>query len=169
MLRSLRIWSTTRSPVHRGAVRFLHQLHQRPRLRSRTGFVRRPLDNVGVQYGLVAFNAGKISAAQFIELNERIGGFDEQGRIVPARMEATTDAVRAAYVGGVLLDASKLAETPIIDWRDYVDELADGHEMFRSFATRARLVAANGHADNQVILVDSRRNLRDFSRSAFGD
>ena len=32
----------------------------------KTGFARRPLDNVGVQYGLVAFNAGAITAEQFL-------------------------------------------------------------------------------------------------------
>src|ERR1700730_215252 len=54
----------------------------------RTGFARRPLDNIGVQYGLVALNAGKISLEQFIELNERIGGYDEERHAVAARMEA---------------------------------------------------------------------------------
>jgi hypothetical protein len=125
----------------------------------RTGFARRPLDNVGVQYGLVAFNSGKIDAEQFVELNERMGGYDEDGNFVTARIEADPQAVRLAYERGlVLTGGGGLGEVPIIDWRPYTDDLggADGHIRFLSFVTRARLVAANGNADNQVILVDSR-------------
>ena len=43
----------------------------------KTGFARRPLDNIGVQYGLVAFNSGTITAEQFVELNEKMGGYDD--------------------------------------------------------------------------------------------
>lgn len=32
-----------------------------------TGFARRPFDNVGVQYGLAAFNAGAIPFEQFAD------------------------------------------------------------------------------------------------------
>jgi uncharacterized tannase-like protein DUF6351 len=42
--------------------------------RDAKGFARRPLDNVGVQYGLRALNAGTISKTQFLDLNEQIGG-----------------------------------------------------------------------------------------------
>ena len=48
----------------------------------RTGFARRPFDNVGVQYGLRAFNDGKINFAQFVDLNRRVGGHDIDGNIV---------------------------------------------------------------------------------------
>ena len=65
-----------------------------------TGFARRPLDNVGVQYGLVAFNAGLINAAQFLELNERIGGFDVDGNMVATRSVADREGLRLAYQTG---------------------------------------------------------------------
>jgi hypothetical protein len=42
-----------------------------------TGFALRPYDNVGVQYGLAALKAGAITMAQFLDLNERIGGYDQ--------------------------------------------------------------------------------------------
>src|SRR5260370_5869483 len=42
-----------------------------------TGFALRPFDNVGVQYGLEALNRGLISTTQFLDLNQRIGGFDQ--------------------------------------------------------------------------------------------
>ena len=119
----------------------------------KTGFARRPLDNIGVQYGLVAFNSGTITPEQFLELNEKIGGYDDDGKIVAARMTGDPDALRVAYqTGQVDQGAGGLASTPIIDIRAYVDNLPDIHDEYRSFVTRARLKAANGSADNQVIL-----------------
>ena len=44
-----------------------------------TGFARRSLDNVGVQYGLEALNRGVITPAEFLDLNDKIGGFDNDG------------------------------------------------------------------------------------------
>lgn len=121
----------------------------------RTGFARRPLDNVGVQYGLAAFNKGKIDAEHFIEVNQLIGGIDIDGRATSARMEADLQSLHMAYRRGlVLTGGGGLGEIPIIDWRSYVDGLADVHDRVRSFSTRARLVAANGAADNQLMLVD---------------
>jgi hypothetical protein len=118
----------------------------------KTGFARRPLDNVGVQYGLLAFNAGQVTAEQFLELNALIGGYDVDGNIIPARTTADPVALRLAYeTGRVNSGAGSLGSIPIIDWRPYVDAAADIHDSFRSFATRARLVAANGGADNHVI------------------
>lgn len=125
-----------------------------------TGFAYRPLDNVGVQYGLAAFNSGKIDAEHFIDLNERIGGYDEDGHIVGTRTQADLEALRIAYQRGlVLTGGGGLSQVPIIDWHLYGDDLANAHDLFRSFATRARLIAANGNADNQVILIDPRSDL----------
>jgi hypothetical protein len=129
----------------------------------KTGFAMRPLDNVGVQYGLMAFNAGKIDAEQFIELNATIGGFDENGTIVASRSEADAGAVRLAWQRGlVLTGGGGLAEIPIIDWREYVDDMADVHVSSGSFAVRARLIAANGNAGNQVIVIYPRPTIPDL-------
>lgn len=130
-----------------------------------TGLPRRAFDNVGVQYGLAAFNSGEIDAQQFIELNERAGGFDEDGNIIPTRTQADTETVRLAYQRGlVLTGGGGLSDVPIIDWRPYSDEIAvvDGHTRLFSFATRARLVKANGSAANQVIVVGSRESWFDW-------
>ena len=51
----------------------------------KTGFARRPLDNVGVQYGLLALNKGLISKAQFLDLNEKIGGVDIDANFIAER------------------------------------------------------------------------------------
>jgi hypothetical protein len=123
-------------------------------------FARRPLDNTGVQYGFTAFNTGKISAEQFVELNEKVGGFNVDGTIVPVRSSADREALRVAYEDGLVnTGGGGLGSVPIIDVRPYMDESADFHDSFRSFSTRARLLAANGTANNQIILMAPRTEL----------
>lgn len=121
-----------------------------------TGFARRPLDNVGVQYGLEVLNSGEISVEQFLDLNEQIGGLDINGNFTAERTVADPEATRAAYrTGRILNGGGGLATTPIIDYRNYTDDRPGGdiHMRVHSFATRERLINANGHADNQVMLV----------------
>jgi hypothetical protein len=119
----------------------------------KTGFARRPVDNVGVQYGLVAFNSGIITAQQFLDLNERVGGYDIDGNLVAARTMGDPIALRAAHeTGRVNTGGGSLATIPIIDSRRFLDPMGNIHDSFRSFVTRARLLATNGRADNHVIL-----------------
>ncbi|MGW4800352.1 DUF6351 family protein [Nonomuraea sp. NPDC004297] len=125
-----------------------------------TGFARRPLDNVGVQYGLAALTAGAITPRQFLDLNEGIGGLDLDARPTPHRTAADPIARDAAYrTGRVLHGGAGLAGTPIIDYRSYSEDAANGdiHMMTHGYATRARLEAANGDAGNQVFLVEDGR------------
>ena len=122
----------------------------------RTGFARRSLDNVGVQYGLSAFNAGRIDPEQFLDLNARVGGYDIDGNIVAARSVADRKAVRIAYETGRLdSGAGGLGSLPIIHFRPWRDDIGDVHDAIRSHSFRARLIATNGHADNHVNLVSS--------------
>lgn len=125
-----------------------------------TGFARRPLDNVGIQYGLKTLNAGSISVEQFLDLNERVGGFDKDATIVAQRTQADLIAARAAYQTGRLTNGGGgLASIPIIDFRDYNDALAGGdiHVRYHSFSMRQRLDKANGRHDNQVMVVNDNR------------
>ena len=128
---------------------------------AKTGFARRPLDNVGVQYGLGALNAGVITPAQFLDLNERVGGYDHDGQFQAKRTMADLDAVRSAYeTGRVTHGGGGLATTPIIDYRGYSDdaERGDVHVRYHSFALRDRLLRANGRTDNHVMLVEDNRH-----------
>lgn len=121
-----------------------------------TRMARRPLDNVGVQYGLAAFNAGLISTDQFIALNRDIGGFDRDMNHVPERHRADVEASRRAIESGrILYGGAGLASTPIIDYRQYLDNRENGdiHMIVHQYSTRQRLLQANGHADNQVMQV----------------
>jgi hypothetical protein len=97
-------------------------------------------DNVGVQYGLAAFEAGKISREQFVELNQAIGGFDGDGNIVAKRSEADANALRKAYRDGrVNAGGGDLERIPIIDARPYLDPTGDIHDSFRTLSTAQRL------------------------------
>jgi hypothetical protein len=119
----------------------------------RTGFARRPFDNEGVQYGLGALNAGVIAFDQFADLNERIGGHDIDGNVVAARTVADREALRVAYrTGRIAEGGGGLASLPIIDLRSYLDGTGDVHDAHHSKILRARLLAANGNADNHVVL-----------------
>ena len=125
-----------------------------------TGFARRPLDNVGVQYGLAVLTSGDITTEQFLDLNEKIGGFDIDGNLVAERMVADAIATAAAYrTGRVNGGGGAMATVPILDYRTYYDDLPRGdvHLRFQSFSTRARLEKANGHSDNLVMLHHDRR------------
>ena len=122
-----------------------------------TGLPRRPLDNVGVQYGLHALMEGVIDTDQFLHLNERIGGLDADGAVSGERTEADGAATEAAYRSGRLLNGGGgLAEVPIVDHRFYEDDLPGGdlHMRHHSFSVRERLEQANGTADNHVMLVE---------------
>jgi hypothetical protein len=122
-----------------------------------TGFSRRPLDNVGIQYGLGVLKSGVISADQFLDLNERIGGFDADANVVPARTVADPAAVRTAYRTGRLTNGGGgLKDVPIIDYRAYFDTQSYGdiHVRYHTFSMRARLEKANGTAANQVSLLE---------------
>lgn len=119
------------------------------------GFAKRPIDNVGVQYGLKALNDGVITPEQFIDLNQKIGGVDVDFKPIPQRTVGDLDAIARAYQSGrITYGGGGLASTPIIDQRDYFDDRVNGdiHNKIHSYSTRARLEAANGTAGTQVIV-----------------
>lgn len=121
--------------------------------RPGTQEARRPLDNIGVQYGLGALNAGTISVKEFLDLNEKVGGYDGDGNPQPARSEADPDALRLSYAGGFKngFRGGGLANIPIITQRGNADAVGDIHDTTQDLIIRARLQRANGRSDNQII------------------
>lgn len=117
-----------------------------------TGFARRPYDNVGVQYGLRALNAGEISVEQFIELNGEIGGYDIDANPMPQRSAMDAETAATTYRLGGVIGRGSLRQTPIIDLATYLDliPLADIHDVVRPFQVRARL-ARDGVEESQSI------------------
>jgi hypothetical protein len=125
-----------------------------------TGFARRPLDNVGIQYGLGALNDGAITPEQFLDLNEHVGGFDDDANIRPERTVGNQDAIRIAYQTGRLTSGGGgLADVPIIDYRAYRDDNPTGdiHVRYHTFSLRERLGKANGTSANHVSLLEDAR------------
>lgn len=125
-----------------------------------TGFALRPLDNVGIQYGLGALQDGTISVDQFLDLNAAVGGYDHDGQFRQERSVADLPAVTAAYQTGRLTNGGGgLASTPIIDYRAYTDDAANGdiHVRYHTNSMRERLIAANGSAVNHVSLLEDNR------------
>lgn len=125
----------------------------------KTGFARKPQDNVGVQYGLKGLNDGKITVEEFLTLNEKIGGNDVDGGFVKARSVGDPAALGAIYQSGLINTfGGGISNVPIINYRTYTDTTDPGdiHDRHRDLTIRARIEKANGNADNQVIWVAPR-------------
>jgi len=118
-----------------------------------TGFARRPLDNVGVQYGLRALNAGIVSFEQFADLNRAIGGWDVDGEHQEQRHVMDAEAAALVYEVGQVIGRGALAETPIIDYAPYLDlvPVANIHESVRPFVIRQRVRRAGGDGSTMAM------------------
>jgi hypothetical protein len=127
------VWGTTDNENAPG--------HQRAR---QTG------DNIGIQYGLKALTSGAITPEEFVTLNEKIGGFDADSNRRPQRTTADLRALEIAYRAGIVSSGRNLGKLPIIDSRGYDEQGI--HYIWRSFAERARIDAANhGNHGNQIM------------------
>ena len=117
-----------------------------------TGKALRPFDNVGVQYGLSALNSGAITTKQFLDLNDKIGGYDQDASYVPSRTAGDTGAIRRAYQAGLMLGGNGgLSSIPVFD--DATSTETGGyHYGWFHFAVRDRIRQANGgNSDNMVM------------------
>ena len=113
------------------------------------GFVRPPIDNVGVQYGLGALKKGEITPADFVDLNAKIGGLDIDANPIAARSNGASPSLARAYRSGMINETNNLNQTAIIDCRGPNPGLF--HDAYRAFAVRARLDREHGTHANQLI------------------
>jgi Tannase-like family of unknown function (DUF6351)/PEP-CTERM motif len=123
--------------------------------RAKDGFARRPIDNVGVQYGLAALNLpitdpGKITFAQFLDLNAKIGGVDIDGVPTTARTLADAGTPLIAYRTGNIDDGRGLAQAAILDLSVSDSPAQTVHTAHHAYALEARM-AAVGAQDNHAI------------------
>ncbi|NUZ06880.1 hypothetical protein HQN59_14035 [Schlegelella sp. ID0723] len=117
-----------------------------------SGFALRPFDNVGVQYGLAALNSGAITKTQFLDLNERVGGYDQDANYVAGRSVGDPGAMKRAQESGLQIGGNGgLASIPVFDVSGiYNDDTAYHYQWFH-FALRDRMAQWNGNADNHVM------------------
>lgn len=134
-----RIWDADTNP---GGVRCTYQdgsVNQFGTDRD-SPYAARTLDNVGIQYGLDAVNAGTLPVDDFIALNAGIGGYDPDGQLVPDRMAADPVAVQTAYENGrVSTGVGDQQKIPIIDVSLYDDDEGAIADHVRAFSLRERL------------------------------
>jgi hypothetical protein len=118
-----------------------------------TGKARRTFDNVGVQYGLGALQNGDVTLDEFLDLNEGVGGFNDDGTPVAQRSAADPEGLNIMYrTGRMNQESGGVPSVPIIDVRDYGDNQANVHQEINGYVTRARLQRTNGTYANQVML-----------------
>ena len=116
------------------------------------GFARRTFDNVGVQYGLGALEAGVITPRQFLDLNEGVGGYDADANYVAARSVGDAGAIRRAYQSGLELSGGGgLAAIPVFDISGIYNDDGGYHYQWFHFALRERMREANGDTKNHVM------------------
>ena len=109
------------------------------------------IDNTGVQYGLAALRDGVISAAEFVHLNEGVGGFNADLVWRPERSKARAGALLTHYRAGFVSDGRQLAKVPIIDMRGNQNPAGDIHANWRPYSVRDRLDRDAGSHANQLI------------------
>lgn len=116
------------------------------------GFALRPFDNVGVQYGLQALNDGVITKAQFLDLNSRIGGYDQDANYVANRVAGDPGAIKRTYESGLQLSGGGgLASIPVFDISGIYNDDNGYHYQWFHFAMRERMREANGDTNNHVM------------------
>src|SRR3954470_10936925 len=117
--------------------------------RAKDGFANRPFDNVGIQYGLKGLREGELTAEQFVDLNTNLGGLDIDGNVQKQRSKADLVGLARAYRSGLVDTADHLNQVAIIDLRG--PDPGAFHDVYRTYAMRARLLRNFGTAANQVL------------------
>ncbi len=113
------------------------------------GFAGLPMDNTGVQYGLIALREGRITTAQFVDLNVKIGGYDVDFRRTEARLTGDVGAIANAYRTGGVNVTNNLDQVAIINFTG--PDPGAAHDSVHAWWTRWRLDREQGHHDNHVM------------------
>jgi hypothetical protein len=113
------------------------------------GFAGIPFANGGIQYGLEALKGGQITAEQFVDLNEKVGGLDINLQPTPVRIAGDDESIANTYRTGLLNETDHLDRVAIIDHAG--PDPGAAHDYAHTWWTRDRLDRAHGNHDNQVL------------------
>ena len=124
------------------------------------GRARRPISNVGIQYGLSGLLAyvdptlagptqPPLTPDQFVALNANAGGYDIDFNRTKERTKADPIAQQRVYRSGAANNAGNLDEVAIIDLGG--PEPGAFHDVYRKYSMRDRLLREHGTAANQVM------------------
>ncbi|MEA2683675.1 MAG: hypothetical protein QOK05_2003 [Chloroflexota bacterium] len=116
--------------------------------RAADGYANRPIDNVGVEWGLQALKDGTISAAQFVDLNSKIGDLDINFQPQPQRAQGDLAGIIHMYQTAQISYTANWAKIPEIDAR--ADDSYDEHSNVMRAIDRARIDQAVGSHASQV-------------------
>src|SRR2546423_6989536 len=77
------------------------------------GFANRPFGNDGIQYGLQGLLNGELTAAQFVDLNTKVGGVTKDDTYQVARSKPDLIGLQRAYTSGAVDEANNLNQVAI--------------------------------------------------------
>ncbi|HVV76251.1 MAG TPA: DUF6351 family protein [Mycobacteriales bacterium] len=120
----------------------------------KTGAALRPLDNVGVQYGLEALRSDRITPSEFVSLNRGVGGVDLDGNFMKQRESMSAYEARRIFSDSLVGEYGAINEAPIIDQTiPLTDDIptVDIHDQIRPYEIRARLEQNYGSYASQAI------------------
>src|SRR5437588_5864468 len=89
---------------------------------------------------------------QFLDLNEKIGGYDQDFNYVANRVVGDVGAIERAQQSGLFFNGNGgLASIPLMDISGIYNDDGGYHYQWFHFATRERMKEANGDTANHVM------------------
>jgi hypothetical protein len=93
-----------------------------------------------------------MTTTQFLDLNERVGGYDQDANYVSARTIGDDGAMLRAQQSGLQLSGKGgLASIPVFDVSGIYNDDNGYHYQWFHFAMRERMLQANGDTNNHVM------------------
>lgn len=108
-----------------------------------------PAGNTGIMYGLETVLTGQITPAQFVDLNQKIGGFDFDMKWQPERTSTTAEIVGSAFRSGAGNVTNNLDRVAVLNFLG--PDPGAAHDSVHAFWTRWRMDREHGHHDNHIM------------------